>query len=135
MGNLMRYRLERVGAMPAALESGVLYVSDEYETAAHLCACGCGSKVRTPLGPTEWTVDDDDEAGPSLHPSVGNWQRPCRSHYVIAGGEVHWSNAWTDQQVEAGRHGEQHRRDAYYFALNRGRFGRLLDWFRRIFRR
>lgn len=134
MGSLMRYRLERVDAMPAALESGVLYVSEAYETAAHLCACGCGSKIRTPLGVAEWTVEDD-EAGPSLHPSVGNWQRPCRSHYVIAGGDVHWSAAWTDRQVEVGRLGEQRRREAHYAQMHRSWFGRLVNRIRRPLKR
>lgn len=46
-----RFRLERVGYMPKQLEPAVLYISQEFETAAHLCACGCGVKVRTPLGP------------------------------------------------------------------------------------
>ena len=75
----MRFRLERVHYMPKELEIGVLYVSEEFKTAAHLCACGCRAKVRTQLGPTEWKVKDDTK-GPSLWPSVGNWQRGCRSH-------------------------------------------------------
>lgn len=49
----MNIRLERVHFMPTALEPRVLYVSEEFGAAAHLCACGCGSKIRTPLGPTE----------------------------------------------------------------------------------
>jgi hypothetical protein len=52
----VRFVLERVRYMPKDLQSGVLYVSDEFLTAAHLCACGWGAKIRTPLGPTEWSV-------------------------------------------------------------------------------
>jgi hypothetical protein len=56
IGTGVRFVLERVRYMPKDLQSGVLYVSDEFLTAAHLCACGWGAKIRTPLGPTEWSV-------------------------------------------------------------------------------
>lgn len=111
----MRFRLERVQTMPKLLEPGVLYVAQHYGAAAHLCACGCGSKIRTPLGPTEWTLKETPR-GPTLHPSIGNWQKPCRSHYVISGGAVIWAGNWTDAQVAAGRRDERERLDAYFAA-------------------
>ena len=52
----MKIELQRVHYMPKELKPGVLYVSEEFGAAAHLCACGCGAKIRTPLGPTEWTL-------------------------------------------------------------------------------
>lgn len=58
MPKIERLRLERVHYMPKVLEPGVLYVSEEFGAAAHLCACGCGAKIRTPLAPTEWTFED-----------------------------------------------------------------------------
>ncbi|WID99529.1 DUF6527 family protein [Bosea vestrisii] len=70
--------------MPKQLEPGVLYVSEKYGAVAHLCACGCGAKIRTPLGETEWSLKET-ASGPSLWPSVGNWQQACKSHYVIDG--------------------------------------------------
>jgi hypothetical protein len=109
----MEFKLERVRTMPARLEPGVLYVSEAFETAAHLCACGCGAKVRTPLGPAEWTFTDDPE-GPSLEPSIGNWQRPCKAHYWIENGRIEWSNQWSPEQIAAGRAWEQLRRERYY---------------------
>ncbi|WP_369077076.1 DUF6527 family protein [Cognatishimia coralii] len=108
-----RFRLERVGYMPKKLEPSVLYISQEFQTAAHLCACGCGVKVRTPLGPTEWLVRDT-ESGPTLRPSVGNWQQNCRSHYLITNGKVEWAGQWSEQKVLAGRAAEQSRREAYF---------------------
>lgn len=125
----MRFRLERVRTMPAQLESGVLYVSEEFETAAHLCACGCGSKVRTPLGPAEWRFTDDP-AGPSLDPSIGNWQRPCKAHYWIEKGRIEWSAQWSTEQIIAGRAMEQLRRDRYY--AKRYREGLLTRLWRRL---
>src|SRR5688572_25022050 len=101
--------LKYVEFMPKQLEPGILYVSEKYGTAAHLCACGCGAKIRTPLGPTEWAVKKT-AAGPSLWPSVGNWQQSCQSHYVIERGSVIWCDAWTPEQIAAGRLSEETRR-------------------------
>jgi hypothetical protein len=132
----VRFRLERVQYIPRELEPGVLYVSEEFNTAAHLCACGCGAKVRTPLGPTEWNVQQD-AAGPTLWPSVGNWQHACRSHYVIECGEILWCDTWSAEEVAAGRAAEEANRRAYYDALpgpKKGLFRRLWDQLRTLFR-
>ena len=39
----MKFVLQRVHHMPKELQPGILYVSEEFLTAAHLCACGCGA--------------------------------------------------------------------------------------------
>ena len=132
----MRIRLQRVHYMPKELEPGVLYVSQEFGTAAHLCACGCGSKIRTPLGPTEWAVEET-RSGPSLTPSVGNWQQPCQSHYWIDRGEIRWAEKWTPAQIAAGRQREQERRCVYYDVLDRqrgGPFRRFWRWLKSLLR-
>jgi len=126
----MRFRLERVQYMPKQLQPGLLYVAEQFGAAAHLCPCGCGTKVRIPLGPTEWRLEETTE-GPSLFPSVGNWQHPCQSHYWIARGEVVWAKQWTPEEIAAGRRREEQRREAYYAARTRpstmlGRLGRWL---------
>ncbi len=123
----MRIELEQVRTMPARLEPGVLYVSEEFETAAHLCACGCRSKVRTPLGPTEWRFTHYAE-GPSLQPSIGNWQLPCKSHYWIDRGEIKWSTKWSHEQIAAGRAAEERRREHHYAVLYPDR------WWARVWR-
>jgi hypothetical protein len=112
----MRIELQRVHYMPKELQPGILYVSEEFGAAAHLCACGCGTKVRTPLGPTEWSLEDTPN-GPSLEPSVGNWQHPCQSHYWILDGTVRWDRKWTPEEIDAGRRREQSRRHDYYSNL------------------
>lgn len=137
MPKLTRIKLERVYYIPPALEPGVLYVSEEFDAAVHLCACGCGTKVSTPLGPSEWSVHDTPE-GPTLRPSVGNWQMPCRSHYLITRGEVRWGGAWTAEQIERGRRAEGQRREEYYEARARERkpknlFVRLWERLKRLF--
>lgn len=133
----MKIKLQHVHFMPKTLEPGILYVSKEFCTAAHLCACGCGSKIRTPLGPTEWSVNET-ENGPTLRPSIGNWQIACRSHYIIKKGEVLWCGDWTSKGIEAGRRNEEKRRSAYYEKIssqNVGFFKRLWLFVSKFFRK
>ncbi len=120
-------RLEAVEFMPAQLEPGVLYASEKYRTAAHLCPCGCGEKVRTQLGELGWRLSRG-RAGPTLYPSIGNWQKPCRSHYYIRNGRVIWQPAWTDAEVLEGRQAEEMRRDAHFEKRRRGWWARLKGW-------
>jgi hypothetical protein len=129
-----KFELQRVHYMPKDLKPGVLYVSHEFGAAAHLCACGCGAKIRTPLGPTEWTVDEA-AGGPSVWPSIGNWQRPCQSHYIIYRGRVQWEEKWSPEQILAGRRKEEDRRRVHYDALYRehGLWGRFWSWLKSKF--
>lgn len=122
---MSRIELQHVHLMPQQLQPGVLYVSTEFGTAHHLCACGCGSKIRTPLGPTEWNLEETVD-GPTLRPSIGNWQQPCRSHYVIRRGQVVWAGSWSHEQVLAGRAREERRRESHYAAKDRARASRNL---------
>lgn len=112
--------LNHVKYMPKELSQGVLYVSLEYAVAGHICACGCGMKVITPLGPAEWTYLERN-GRPTLRPSIGNWQMPCRSHYFITDGEIQWEGQWSDLQIVAGRRSEEQRRQAYYESKDRQR--------------
>ena len=102
-----------VDFVPEGLEPGVLYIALEYGAIAHLCGCGCGSEIATPLGPTDWKMTYDGESV-SLHPSVGNWSLPCRSHYVIRSGKVIWAAAWDDEMIAAGRARDRSRKDSYF---------------------
>ena len=134
---LKKIELERVHFMPKELRPGVLYVSEEFGTAAHLCACGCGVRVRTPLSVTEWSLKETDR-GPTLYPSIGNWQQACQSHYWIRRGEIVWADKWTPEQITTGRRGEEERRRAYYDALDRQRGGilrRFWRWVKGLFER
>jgi len=131
----MKIDLLRVHYIPKELKPGLLYVSEEFDVAVHLCACGCGSKVSTPLGPTEWKFEETD-SGPSLRPSIGNWQLRCQSHYWIDQGNIVWSGKWTPEQVAAGRCSEEARRKAYYDAIDRKRdriLRRFWRWVKRFF--
>ncbi len=120
--------------MPKKLEPGLLYVSEQYEVAGHLCACGCGNKVMTPLGPAEWSYEDSSH-GPTLTPSIGSWQLPCKSHYWITRGEVSWAGQWSAGRIERGRRAEEDRRRAYYEAGEQGTqnpIARVWRWMKRL---
>jgi hypothetical protein len=104
---------EFVEFIPEQLEERTLYVAAKYRTVVHLCCCGCGRKVVTPLSPTAWKLTFDG-VHITLHPSVGNWNLPCKSHYWIERNQVKWAGRWTPGQIEAGRAAEERARAEYY---------------------
>jgi hypothetical protein len=85
--------------IPDHLEEGILYISQRYRTCSHLCCCGCGEEVVTPLSPAEWSVKREGDTV-SLWPSIGNWDYACRSHYVIRQNRVRWAGQMTTKQIE-----------------------------------
>lgn len=116
--------------MPKTLEAGTLYVSEEFGAVAHLCACGCGAKIRTPIGPTDWKFENTS-SGPTLYPSIGNWQQTCRSHYWIRRGKIVPAPDWTDEEIHVGHAAELKRDRAYYDSLpveRRGMRERFWNW-------
>lgn len=129
----MRYRLVEVEELPDTLEPGALYWSREYEISAHLCACGCGDVIYLPVGPVDYSISMDP-SGPTLSPSVGNWN-VCNAHYWITCGEVAWASQWSPGHIAASRAREDARRAAYYDwreAWWRRLVNRLRAWLRGI---
>jgi Family of unknown function (DUF6527) len=102
-----------VEEIPETPAPGQLYVSLEHRTMIHLCACGCGNEVVLPLSPADWRFTYDGEAI-SVWPSVGSWSLPCRSHYVISGSCIRWTNDWSEEEVAAGRAQDRVRQAARY---------------------
>ena len=99
--------------VPDQLAEGTLYISIPFATVLHLCCCGCGSEVVTPLSPTDWRLTFDGETV-SLHPSIGSWALPCRSHYWIERSRVRWAPSWSREQVEQTRAADRAAKGAYY---------------------
>jgi len=93
------FKLEFVHYMPKELNQGVLYISMEYSLVMHLCACGCGEKVATPLSPDDWKLLFDGETI-SLHPSIGNWDFPCESHYWIKKSKIIYAERWNEKEIQ-----------------------------------
>jgi hypothetical protein len=106
------FKLQFVKAIPDDLADGVIYVSMDYRTVVHKCACGCGRNVITPLGVTGWTLSYNGKV--SLSPSIGNWDFPCRSHYWIRDDSVSWAESWSDDKVEALKASERQLRDGHH---------------------
>lgn len=127
----MNYRLVDIRSFPAQPLPGVLYWSREFEMCGHLCACGCGDFIQLPVGPVDYAITIGPK-GPTLRPSVGNWD-VCDNHYYITDGEVQWMPKWSPAQIAAGRAAEDARRDAYYRSTG-SLWRKLIDAVRGIWR-
>ena len=103
--------------IPEQLADSTLYVSMRFATVSHLCACGCGKKVVTPLKPTDWKLIFDGKTV-SLDPSIGNWSFPCRSHYWIRNNKVRWAEDWSQSRIDAGRAYDRRSKERYLSAEN-----------------
>ncbi len=85
---IQRLTLVKVETIPDVLEDGFIYVSEKYETAIHLCACGCGEQTVTPWGRWRdgWQLSGLDTGNVTLYPSIGNQCMACKSHYWVRDG-------------------------------------------------
>ena len=71
----------------------------KYAICGHLCACGCGEKVITPLSPKQWKIAYNGE-DVTLYPSIGNYAFACQSHYFLTNGNIIWVG---ERDVEKGK--------------------------------
>ncbi len=91
----LKYSTELVPTKPKEMKEGVLYVMPHYHLVVHRCMCGCGEEVITAIDdnggktPGYWGWSENGGTV-SLHPSVGNFQFKCRSHYFLKNGKVQW---------------------------------------------
>ena len=93
----MRFRYQLVDRIPKQMEEGVVYHTEEFELAGLLCACGCGHRI-TLIVPDSHRVWDEDGYA-TIQPSVGVFDAPCKSHYVIRAGNVQWLPAFSGAQA------------------------------------
>lgn len=125
MNQINRLKPEFVTEVPRPMHPGVLYVSDPFKLAMHLCCCGCGGEVSTRYGAGGWTLTlDGGEA--TLYPSIGPSTLRCRSHYWIQKGHVSWLPRMTDAEIAASR-----ARDA---AKRQRAFAAAAPWYVRLWR-
>lgn len=99
--------------IPHKIEEGILYISLDYCTAIHRCACGCGNEVVTPISPTDWKLSFNGKAI-SLHPSIGNWNFECQSHYWIKNNKVEYAGRWTKEEIDIGRVQDKNHKTQYF---------------------
>ncbi len=100
MNRVVRIAPKFVDIIPEQLEEGILYVSRRYATASHLCCCGCGLEVVTPINPAKWRLVERADTV-SLWPSIGNWSFPCQSHYYIERNGVRWAGSFSPKMIAA----------------------------------
>jgi hypothetical protein len=112
--------------IPRELEDGVLYVAFEHLTATHLCCCGCGSKVVMSLRPTDHSLTVVGNGVVSIWPSVGNWDFPCRSDYIIDRNLVVWAAPMRDADIRRAFRADEAMRDSY-----RAQWRRRNVWWRK----
>ena len=65
---------------------GEVYISEEFGCAIHKCLCGCGNETVMPFSdadPKKWKLVKEKDGSVSFIGSVGNFQIPCKSHYVM----------------------------------------------------
>lgn len=112
-----QFKIQFTEFIPEDIKDGVLYISMEYATASHKCACGCGEEVVTPFTPTDWKMIYDGETV-TLSPSIGNWSYPCRSHYLIQNNKVVWACDMSQSVIEKGRVRDKGNKERYYLGTD-----------------
>ena len=71
------------------MEERKIYISKEFHTSGHRCLCGCGELTILPFDlvingqDMGWKLIEHESGKISFTPSVGNYQIPCKSHYII----------------------------------------------------
>lgn len=108
-----QYRYEFVRYIPENISEGVVYISIEYNTVSHKCACGCGKEVVTPLSPGGWSFTYDGRTI-SLSPSIGNFSFACKSHYFITRSSVVWARNYDKKQIGKTRTIDEKQRRTHY---------------------
>ena len=119
-----------VKAVPSSMEEGILYISS-YGSAIHRCCCGCGSEVVTPLGPAQWHIIKDGEAA-TLRPSVGSWNLPCQSHYLITRNKVEWLAKFSPKQIATNQLNDNAAKHAQYDSPNVKFWKRVWKWLKTL---
>jgi hypothetical protein len=117
--------------IPKSLEGGALYISKKYKTATHLCCCGCGTKIVTPLRETEYSLTERGKLV-SLSPSIGNWNHPCQAHYWIRDNQVVWGGPMSKAAIRKGRAHDDALKKAYFAKFAWPWSRRALAWVKRF---
>ena len=125
-------RPEYVESFPKIPEEGVLYISRRFNTACHSCYCGCGTKIVTPIRATEYSLAEKG-GRVTLHPSVGNWNHPCQSHYVIRDNQILWAGGMSRAEINRGRARDDAEMAQYLGQAGGGWWSKLWAWIKSLF--
>ncbi|MFA1624304.1 DUF6527 family protein [Rhizobium mongolense] len=119
------------------MDDGILYISEEFGTAAHNCCCGCGVKIVTPLKAGKWQMRNSNGLV-TIHPSIGNWSSACQSHYIIAGNQIRWARGFSEAEIRSNRAHDKRVSAAAHAqreVQEQGFFGRMWNHIKRWFGR
>lgn len=125
-------RPQFVESFPRSLEEGVLYISLKFRSACHRCCCGCGTKIITPLRPTEYRLAERGGLA-SLYPSIGNWDHPCQSHYVIRDNRVLWVEGMSKAEIARGRAVDEALKSEYFAKTRVCWWRKVWKWIKQLF--
>jgi hypothetical protein len=92
MGKIFELKPLFVEFMPEKKEEGILYISNRFKLAIHLCACGCKQEVVSPLDAEDGWILTNNDSLITLRPSIGNWngEKTYHAHYYITRNKVEW---------------------------------------------
>ena len=90
----------------------------KYATASHLCACGCGEKVVTPISKQAWSLLFNGE-GITLSPSIGNYEQACKSHYFIQENCIIWCGCHRNKIRKPSKAKRKNKKRWFKFWCNR----------------
>jgi hypothetical protein len=111
-----------VDRIPKELRPGVVYHNPDFELGALLCACGCGHRVDLLVPDSHQVYSSNGLA--TVRPSIAVCDAPCKSHYVISGGQVEWLPAFSEAHAKVVMH---HQIDRHA-----SRDARRLSWIDRL---
>lgn len=80
---IKKFETVHVNSLPirSEMEENQIYISEKTWQSSHLCACGCGEEVLTPLLRGGWHYYTNEENDVTLSPSITN--QVCDSTYSI----------------------------------------------------
>lgn len=102
MRELVPKFVEFIPAVGESLAPGILYISMKHNTVVHRCPCECGGLSEFVLDPIRFQMEYDGMKV-TFHPSIGNSNLECRSHYWIRENQVQWCapmGEWESKQAE-----------------------------------
>ena len=93
----MKYRYQGVVRTPATLIEGIVYHNEDFELATLLCACGCGHRITLMVPDSHEVFDHAGMA--TVRPSIGVFDAPCLSHFIISAGDVKMLEPFSARQA------------------------------------
>jgi len=76
--------------MKSEMEAEKVYMAENKTQATHLCPCGCGTEILTPLGRGGYRALENSDESLTISPQIEH--SPCSNNYKLYKGYVIWTN-------------------------------------------